>query len=155
MDAVLNWTAPVAPQTVSPASDMAAEGLTTYTYTVYRNGEQIASGLSSTTYRDKDLSIGSYTFGVKVVYPDGESPIVTTDLIITGLADITAEKPYTMTVNGNTIAVNCQGEVSFFDIKGRRLKVENGMTAYTAQTGFYAVRIVVDGQVYVEKVLIK
>ncbi len=155
MDAVLNWTAPVAPQTVSPASDMAAEGLTTYTYTVYRNGEQIASGLSSTTYRDKDLSIGSYTFGVKVVYPDGESPIVTTDLIITGLADITAEKPYTMTVNGNTIAVNCQGEVSFFDIKGRRLKVENGMTAYTAQTGFYAVRIVVDGQVYVEKVSIK
>ncbi|AUR47189.1 hemagglutinin A [Porphyromonas gingivalis] len=126
-----------------------------YTYTIYRNNTQIASGVTETTYRDPDLATGFYTYGVKVVYPNGESAIETTTLNITSLADVTAQKPYTLTVVGKTITVTCQGEAMIYDMNGRRLAAGRNTVVYTAQGGYYAVMVVVDGKSYVEKLAVK
>ncbi|WP_196246890.1 choice-of-anchor J domain-containing protein, partial [Porphyromonas gulae] len=126
-----------------------------YTYTIYRNNTQIASGVTETTYRDPDLAAGSYTYGVKVVYPNGESAMETTTLNITSLADVTVQKPYTLTVVGKTITVSCQGEAMIYDMNGRRLAAGRNTVVYTAQGGSYAVMVVVDGKSYVEKLAIK
>ncbi|PDP45451.1 hemagglutinin, partial [Porphyromonas gingivalis] len=126
-----------------------------YTYTIYRNNTQIASGVTETTYRDPDLATGFYTYGVKVVYPNGESAIETATLNITSLADVTAQKPYTLTVVGKTITVTCQGEAMIYDMNGRRLAAGRNTVVYTAQGGHYAVMVVVDGKSYVEKLAIK
>ena len=126
-----------------------------YTYTIYRNNTQIASGVTETTYRDPDLATGFYTYGVKVVYPNGESAIETATLNITSLADVTAQKPYTLTVVGKTITVTCQGEAMIYDMNGRRLAAGRNTVVYTAQGGYYAVMVVVDGKSYVEKLAVK
>ena len=126
-----------------------------YTYTIYRNNTQIASGVTETTYRDPDLAAGFYTYGVKVVYPNGESAIETATLNITSLADVTAQKPYTLTVVGKTITVTCQGEAMIYDMNGRRLAAGRNTVVYTAQGGYYAVMVVVDGKSYVEKLAVK
>ncbi|AUR45467.1 hemagglutinin A [Porphyromonas gingivalis] len=126
-----------------------------YTYTIYRNNTQIASGVTETTYRDPDLATGFYTYGVKVVYPNGESAIETATLNITSLADVTAQKPYTLTVVGKTITVTCQGEAMIYDMNGRRLAAGRNTVVYTAQGGHYAVMVVVDGKSYVEKLAVK
>nr|WP_200880425.1 choice-of-anchor J domain-containing protein [Porphyromonas sp. COT-052 OH4946] len=125
-----------------------------YTYTIYRNNTQIASGVTETTYRDPDLAAGSYTYGVKVVYPNGESAMETTTLNITSLADVTVQKPYTLTVVGKTITVSCQGEAMIYDMNGRRLAAGRNTVVYTAQGGSYAVMVVVDGKSYVEKLAV-
>ncbi|MDH7903273.1 hemagglutinin A [Porphyromonas gingivalis] len=126
-----------------------------YTYTIYRNNTQIASGVTETTYRDPDLATGFYTYGVKVVYPNGESAIETATLNITSLADVTAQKPYTLTVVGKTITVTCQGEAMIYDMNGRRLAAGRNTVVYTARGGYYAVMVVVDGKSYVEKLAVK
>ena len=45
----------------------------TYTYNLYRDDEAIASNLSTTTYSDNDLSLGTYSYYVKTNYYAGES----------------------------------------------------------------------------------
>lgn len=43
-------------------------------YSVYRNGVAIASGLTTTSYEDADLFPGTYNYTVKAAYPTGMSP---------------------------------------------------------------------------------
>lgn len=45
----------------------------TYTYNLYRDDEAIASNLSTTTYSDNDISLGTYSYYVKTNYYAGES----------------------------------------------------------------------------------
>lgn len=45
----------------------------TYTYNIYRNGSNIASDVSNTSYNDNNLSNGSYTYFVKTNYYAGET----------------------------------------------------------------------------------
>ena len=45
----------------------------TYSYNIYRNGSNIASNVSATTYNDNDLTNGTYTYYVKTNYYAGES----------------------------------------------------------------------------------
>ncbi len=44
-----------------------------YTYTLYRDGNEIANALTSTSYNDNDLPVGSYTYYVKTNYGVDES----------------------------------------------------------------------------------
>lgn len=144
MDAILTWKAPEG-------------GLTPFTYTLYRNGEEIASQVTETTYCDADLAVGSYTFGLKVVYSYADSETVTTHLSITSLGDVTAPRPYSLAVIGSTISI-CGGDsIALFDLNGRCLAISSGGGAvdYVVPSGAYTVRIEVDGQVYVEKVIVK
>ncbi|PDP76266.1 choice-of-anchor J domain-containing protein, partial [Porphyromonas gingivalis] len=126
-----------------------------YTYTVYRDGTKIQEGLTETTYRDAGMSAQSHEYCVEVKYAAGVSPKVCVDYIPDGVADVTAQKPYTLTVVGKTITVTCQGEAMIYDMNGRRLAAGRNTVVYTAQGGYYAVMVVVDGKSYVEKLAIK
>ena len=126
-----------------------------YTYTVYRDGTKIKEGLTETTYRDAGMSAQSHEYCVEVKYAAGVSPKVCVDYIPDGVADVTAQKPYTLTVVGKTITVTCQGEAMIYDMNGRRLAAGRNTVVYTAQGGHYAVMVVVDGKSYVEKLAVK
>ncbi|WCG03435.1 Lys-gingipain [Porphyromonas gingivalis] len=126
-----------------------------YTYTVYRDGTKIQEGLTETTYRDAGMSAQSHEYCVEVKYAAGVSPKVCVDYIPDGVADVTAQKPYTLTVVGKTITVTCQGEAMIYDMNGRRLAAGRNTVVYTAQGGYYAVMVVVDGKSYVEKLAVK
>ncbi|SJL26388.1 arginine-specific cysteine protease RgpA [Porphyromonas gingivalis] len=126
-----------------------------YTYTVYRDGTKIKEGLTETTYRDAGMSAQSHEYCVEVKYAAGVSPKVCVDYIPDGVADVTAQKPYTLTVVGKTITVTCQGEAMIYDMNGRRLAAGRNTVVYTAQGGYYAVMVVVDGKSYVEKLAVK
>ncbi|WP_080737629.1 DUF2436 domain-containing protein [Porphyromonas gulae] len=126
-----------------------------YTYSIYRNNVQIASGVTQTTYRDVNLLPGTYTYGVKVVYPDGESPVEEATLTITSLSETVTTRPYALTVDGHRIAVTCRGEVRIYDMNGRSVVTGSDVVEYMAQTGVYVIRISVDGRTYVEKVAVK
>ncbi|MCT9925450.1 hypothetical protein N7272_14940, partial [Enterococcus faecalis] len=74
-----------------------------YTYTVYRDGTKIQEGLTETIFRDAGMSAQSHEYCVEVKYADGVSPKVCVEYIPDGVADVTAQKPYTLTVVGKTI----------------------------------------------------
>ncbi|MCE8194355.1 hemagglutinin, partial [Porphyromonas gingivalis] len=121
----------------------------------YRDGTKIKEGLTETTYRDAGMSAQSHEYCVEVKYAAGVSPKVCVDYIPDGVADVTAQKPYTLTVVGKTITVTCQGEAMIYDMNGRRLAAGRNTVVYTAQGGYYAVMVVVDGKSYVEKLAVK
>lgn len=126
-----------------------------YTYSIYRNNVQIASEVTETTYRDVNLIPGSYTYGVKVVYPNGESSVEEATLTIMSLPETVTTRPYTLTIHGHRISVTCRGEVCIYDMNGRFVVTGADMVEYTAQIGVYIIRISVDGRTYVEKVTVK
>ena len=45
-------------------------------YTVYLDGEEVASGIMEETYTFQNVSVGEHTAGVKAVYTSGESEVV-------------------------------------------------------------------------------
>lgn len=126
-----------------------------YTYTIYRNGTEIASAVTETTYRDMNLVSGTYTYGVKVVYPNGESPVEETTLTITSLPETVTTRPYALTVHDHRISIACRGEVRIYDMNGRSVMTGADVVEYTAHTGTYVIRIFVNGRTYVEKVTVK
>lgn len=145
MDAVLQWTSPMGKAGLERA----------HTYSVFRNGAEIASNLTETTYRDKDLAPATYTYGVKVIYEGGESITVETVLAITSLSEIAANKPYSLAVYGDKIEVSCMGNVRIYDMNGRSVLVGTDKVEYTAQKGSYVVLISVGDKTYKEKVIVK
>lgn len=68
-----------------------AEELSTrsYTYTVYRDGEVIASGLTAPTYIDEGVDPGQHEYCVTVQYTEGESDKVCVDVEVKDLKPIT------------------------------------------------------------------
>uniref|UniRef100_UPI0035A12F52 choice-of-anchor J domain-containing protein n=1 Tax=Porphyromonas loveana TaxID=1884669 RepID=UPI0035A12F52 len=124
-----------------------------YTYTVYRDGTKIKDGLTATTYTDAGQASSNHEYCVEVKYAAGVSPKVCVNY--TDLNDVVAAKPYTITVVGKTITVTCEGTAMIYDMTGRRLASGRNTVVYTAQGGFYAAMIVVDGKSYVEKLAIK
>jgi hypothetical protein len=50
-------------------------------YTVYLDGEEMASGLMEETYIFQNVSVGEHTAGVKAVYTSGSSEIVELDFV--------------------------------------------------------------------------
>ncbi|RRD92007.1 DUF2436 domain-containing protein [Bacteroides heparinolyticus] len=125
-----------------------------YTYTIYRNGTEIASVVTETTYRDMNLVPDTYTYGVKVVYPNGESSVEEATLTITSLSETVTTRPYTLAVHENQITVTCKGEVRIYDINGRLVATGIDVVKYTTQNGVYVIRIIVNGKTYVEKVIL-
>lgn len=123
-----------------------------YTYTVYRDGSKIKEDLTATTYTDAGMASSNYEYCVEVVSPSGVSPKVCINY--NDLNDVVAAKPYTITVVDKTITVTCEGEAMIYDMMGRRLAAGCNTVVYTAQDGFYAAMIVVDGKSYVEKLAI-
>lgn len=125
-----------------------------YTYTVYRDGAQVAENLTTTTYTEEGVT-STHEYCVEVKYAAGVSPKQCVTLTPGSVEGVFAAKPYTLTIVGNTITVNCQGEGMIYDMNGRRLTAGRDVVVYEAQTGHYAVMIVVDGKSYVEKVTVK
>lgn len=70
-----------------------------------------------------------------------------------GVDMIEANKPYSLSVIGNTISVDA-GEVTIYDMNARRVAYAEKGISYTAQAGTYVLRIVVDGMTYVEKAVV-
>ncbi|ERJ69186.1 hypothetical protein HMPREF1554_00724 [Porphyromonas gingivalis F0569] len=70
-----------------------------------------------------------------------------------GVDMIEANKPYSLSVSGNTISVD-SGEVAVYDMNARRVAYAEKGISYTAQAGTYVLRIVVDGMTYVEKAVV-
>lgn len=138
---ILTWEAPAA----------AGSG---YTYTVYRDGTQVAENLIVTTYTEEGVT-GTHEYCVEVKYAAGVSPRQCVTLTPQSVESAFAAKPYTLTIVGNTITVACQGEAMIYDMNGRRLAISRDVVTYKAQTGHYAVMIVVDGKSYVEKATVK
>ena len=124
-------------------------------YSIYRKGTEIASAVTETTYRDVNLVPDTYTYGVKVIYPDGESPVEEVTLTITSLPETVTTRPYALTVHGHLIAVTCKGEVRIYDMNGRSVVTGSDVVEYTAHTGTYVIRISVNGRTYVEKGTVK
>ena len=78
----------------------------TYTYNLYRNDEAIASNLSTTTYSDNDIPLGTNTYYVKTNYGAGESAASNTvNLTI-------AEQPLLLNTGWNWWAPQVEMEVS-------------------------------------------
>ena len=78
----------------------------TYTYNLYRNDEAIASNLSTTTYSDNDIPLGTNTYYVKTNYGAGESAASNTvNLTI-------AEQPLLFNTGWNWWAPQVEMEVS-------------------------------------------
>ncbi len=57
-----------------------------YTYTIYRNGEEIASGLTELTYTDSDLNVDMYNYCVEVVYENATSDFTCVDITVHDVA---------------------------------------------------------------------
>ena len=70
-----------------------------------------------------------------------------------GVDMIEANKPYSLSVSGNTISVDA-GEVTIYDMNARRVAYAEKGISYTAQAGTYVLRIVVHGMTYVEKAVV-
>lgn len=124
-----------------------------YTYTVYRDGQKIKDGLTETSYIDAGQGGTNHEYCAEVQYATGVSPKEC--ISFTTIGTVTADKPYTLTVTGNTITITCRGEAMIYDMNGHRLVSGRNMVVYTARNGFYAAMIVVDGKSYVEKLAIK
>ncbi|WP_373815156.1 choice-of-anchor J domain-containing protein [Porphyromonas loveana] len=125
-----------------------------YSYTVYRDGLEVAGSLTATTYIEENVT-GSHEYCVEVQYAAGTSPQECVTLSPGSVESIFVPKPYTLTIVGNAIIVACQGEAMIYDMNGRRLAADREVVVYEAQTGIYAVMIVVDDKSYVEKVAVK
>ncbi len=60
-----------------------------YTYTVYRDGEVIASGLTEPTYIDEGVDPGQHEYCVTVQYTEGESDKVCVDIEVKDFKPVT------------------------------------------------------------------
>lgn len=128
----------------------------THSYTLYRDGVVMADALSELSYVDKNVAPGTRKYGVQVKYSDGGlSPIIERSIdVLTSLEAVDGSKPYSLQLVGKTLSIECNGQVSLYDLNGRRLADSAKQLKYTAQTGVYLARIVVAGVIYIEKVQI-
>ena len=58
-------------QEIVATEEIAEQAVRSYTYTVYRDGVKIASGLTEPTFLDEDVPAGEHTYCVEVQYQEG------------------------------------------------------------------------------------
>ena len=69
-----------------------------YTYTIYRNGEEIASGLTELTYTDSDLNVDMYNY---IVYENATSDFTCVDITVMTL--LAHSKNLSATASSNNV----------------------------------------------------
>ncbi|ATS07393.1 hypothetical protein HMPREF1990_00582 [Porphyromonas gingivalis W4087] len=128
-----------------------------YTYSVFRDGQKIASGLSALAYIDTDVPYGTQDYCVQVNYLQGDSYKVCKNIVVANSANIYgADKPFALTVVGKTIVASAiKGEITLYDIRGRLIASGCDTLRYKAENGFYLIKIQVNGTVYTEKIQIQ
>lgn len=67
-------------QEIVATEEIAEQAVRSYTYTVYRDGVKIASGLTEPTFLDEDVPAGEHTYCVEVQYQEGVSDKVCVDV---------------------------------------------------------------------------
>lgn len=124
-----------------------------YTYTIFRDDVILKDGLTAASYIDQDVEAGSHKYGVQVAYPNGQSEIVEAHIaVLTSMEESVVIKPYTLTVYGDCIYANANGDLSIYDIRGRLLAKAKNSLQYRASTGVYIISIQAEGTEYVEKI---
>ncbi|ALO17009.1 hypothetical protein L21SP5_03396 [Salinivirga cyanobacteriivorans] len=108
-------------------SKKADEGKALQSYSVYLDDmtTPVATGITDSTYQFTDLSLGTYTAGVKSIYESGESSVVSVDFEIMGEVTFVVqdEDGNTMegamvTMEGNDHMTDVNGEVSMMMTAG-------------------------------------
>ena len=78
-----------APLEAAIAEEIVDQAVRSYTYTVYRDGVKIASGLTEPTFIDEDVPAGDHTYCVEVQYEEGVSDKVCVDVEVKDFKPVT------------------------------------------------------------------
>ncbi|KGN88603.1 fibronectin type III domain-containing protein [Porphyromonas gulae] len=78
-----------APLEAASAEEIVDQAVRSYTYTVYRDGVKIASGLTEPTFVDEDVPAGDHTYCVEVQYEEGVSDKVCVDVEVKDFKPVT------------------------------------------------------------------
>lgn len=76
-------------QEIVAAEEIAEQAVRSYTYTVYRDGVKIASGLTEPTFVDEDVPVGEHSYCVEVQYEEGVSDKVCVDVEVKDFKPVT------------------------------------------------------------------
>ena len=76
-------------QEIVTTEEIAEQAVRSYTYTVYRDGVKIASGVTEPTYLDEDVPAGEHTYCVEVQYQEGVSDKVCVDVEVKDFKPVT------------------------------------------------------------------
>ena len=76
-------------QEIVATEEIAEQAVRSYTYTVYRDGVKIASGLTEPTFLDEDVPAGEHTYCVEVQYQEGVSDKVCVDVEVKDFKPVT------------------------------------------------------------------
>lgn len=125
------------------------------TYNVYRDGEKIASGLTTRSYIVANASSGNYC--VTAVVGDDESAesntVKYTDL--SGIDDVTTNNPVEYDAATQTIVMGGEGECSVYAVSGVLVKTASGVSTLDVSdlaTGVYVANVTIDGVVATIKI---
>lgn len=83
-----------------------------YTYTITRNGTEIANGLTETSYTDNNVSDGSYEYCVEVVYPNCTSDAACAEPIVINSIDSEFAETFKVYPNPAKDIINVEGDVA-------------------------------------------
>lgn len=74
-------------------------------YSVYRDGNAVAEGITDMAYVDADLALGTYTYTVTAIYEDAAGELVESEPSTAAVVEVTEDLPNSV-VNIQTHAVN-------------------------------------------------
>jgi hypothetical protein len=154
------------PVKITPPAVFIPEATRSLSFNVYRNGSEIESGLTSTSYIDYDLSAGQYEYYVTAVVDGVESDPSNVEMVtIVGINELAASsfKVYPNPTNG---IVNIESDI---EMKSVRLVNLTGQVVYSAPvngsdlqfnareftTGIYTLQIETEAGVAVHKLIIQ
>ncbi len=84
-----------------------------YTYTITKNGTDLVTGLTTTTYTDTDLEVGTFEYCVKVVYADCTSaPACAAEVVIDEIIVCNPATDVVATATGSTVDVTWTAPVA-------------------------------------------
>lgn len=111
-----------------------------YTYTITRSGEEIATGITETSYTDENVAEGTYEYCVLVVYPGGTSEPACADPVTVGTTHVVT---FTVVDTDNNPIEDVSIEVDLVtlttDASGvATVNLVNGEYTYTATKAGYA-----------------
>ncbi|HOD89056.1 MAG TPA: T9SS type A sorting domain-containing protein, partial [Bacteroidales bacterium] len=105
-----------------------------HTYTITRNGEEIASGLTEKTYTDLDLDFNTYNYCVKAVYGYCTSETACTNVIIEDSLCLPISD-LSVIINGNDVNLTWEDpsaeETYTYTITRNEVEIANGLTETT------------------------
>ncbi len=107
-------------------------------YSVYLDdmSTPVATGITDSTYQFTDLTLGSYTAGVKSVYESGESPVISIDFEVMGEVTFVVQDEDGATMEGAMITM--EGDEYMTDVNGHAtMMMPAGEYSYTvSMTGY-------------------